>query len=207
MEIKRKSREQDYSRFLENFTRFVFVKSQPEPSDIIFIPGNGYPQMAENAAELWKEGMAEWILPSGKYSITRGRFSGVLKKQDIYTKNYETEWEFLQDVLTSNGVKQEKILKEDQAVHTYENAMHSRRVTDEAGLVIQKAIICCNAYHARRSLMYYQLLYPDTDFYVCPSDAAGITSENWYQSREGKDAVLGEMQRFGWQFHDIIQYL
>ena len=26
---------------------------------------------------LWKEGTAPWILPSGRYSITKGKFSGV----------------------------------------------------------------------------------------------------------------------------------
>ena len=26
----------------------------------------------------------------------------------------------------------------------------------------EKAILCCKTYHARRSLMYYQLLYPET---------------------------------------------
>ena len=55
--------------------------------------------MAECAAQLFREGMAEWILPSGKYSVVNGEFSGVLEKSDIYNKEYETEWEFLKEVL------------------------------------------------------------------------------------------------------------
>ena len=61
---------------------------------------------------------------------------------------------------------EEAILREDQATFTYENAIYSRQVTDREHLNIQKAILCCKACHARRALMYYKMLYPDTEFFV-----------------------------------------
>ena len=127
-----------YAEFLKNAEEFIFAENTPEKSDIIFVPGNGYPQMAECAAQLFREGMAEWILPSGKYSVVNGEFSGVLEKSDIYNKEYETEWEFLKEVLIKNGVPEEKILREDQATFTYENAIYSRQITDQMGLEIKK---------------------------------------------------------------------
>ena len=33
-----------YRSFLENFTDFIFVEDEPEQADMIFVPGNGYPQ-------------------------------------------------------------------------------------------------------------------------------------------------------------------
>ena len=72
-----------YEKFLETAEEFIFAENRPEKSDIIFIPGNGYPQMAEKAAEIYKKGMADWILPSGRYSVVSGKFSGVLEKGDI----------------------------------------------------------------------------------------------------------------------------
>ena len=45
-----------YERFLDQITDFIFVETPVERADIIFVPGNGYPQMAERAAELWKQG-------------------------------------------------------------------------------------------------------------------------------------------------------
>ena len=93
-----------YAEFLKNAEEFIFAENTPEKSDIIFVPGNGYPQMAECAARLFREGMAEWILPSGRYSVVNGKFSGVLEKSDIYNKEYKTEWEFLKEVLIKNGV-------------------------------------------------------------------------------------------------------
>ena len=108
-----------YRSFLENFTDFIFVEDEPEQADMIFVPGNGYPQMAERAAELWKGGYAPYILPSGKYSVVTGKFSGVLAKEEKYRGAYRTEWEFLKTVLIKNGVDERKILREDQATYTY----------------------------------------------------------------------------------------
>ena len=53
--------------------------------------------LAEQAAKLYHEGYAPYILPSGRYSILVGHFIGVQAKQDVYNGDYETEWEFLKD--------------------------------------------------------------------------------------------------------------
>lgn len=193
-----------YRKFLQQFTDFVFVEHTPSPSDIIFIPGNGYPQMAERAASLWKEGFAPLVLPSGKYSTLTGKFSGVQAGRDRYPGSYDTEWAFLRDVLLKNGVPESAILREDTATYTYENAIRSRELTDSLGLTIRRAILCCHAWHARRCLLYYQLMFPEAEILVCPSDT-GINRSNWYQSGQGIDLVLGELERCGGQFHLILR--
>ncbi|MDO5392660.1 MAG: YdcF family protein [Eubacteriales bacterium] len=191
--------------FQESITEFIFVNQKPEPADIIFVPGNGYPQMAERAAGLWKNHMAPLVLPSGRYSVTRGHFAGVMEKEDRYGGEYETEWEFLSHVLTENGVPQDCILREDRATFTYENAIYSRQVTDCAELEVQKAIICCKSHHARRCLMYFQLLYPQTEFLVCPSDTENITRENWHETEKGIEEVMGEADRIIRQFNLMMK--
>ena len=130
---------------------------------------------------------------------------GVQSHQEIYDGEYETEWEFLKSVLMKNGVPEEAILREDQATFTYENAIYSRQVTDHAELEIERAILCCKSYHARRCLMYYQLLYPETEFYVVPVNADGITRENWRKNEEGIDAVTGELSRIVKQFSLMLE--
>lgn len=189
-----------YHRFVKEMEDFIFVEDQPQKSDIIFVPGNGYPQMAEKAAELYGEKYAPFILPSGKFSISVGKFAGVLSGQEKYNRDYETEWEFLKDVLMKNLVPEEAILKEDQATFTWENARLSRAVTDQKGIDIKKAIICCKNYHARRAMMYYQRAYPDTEFRVCPCCVDGITKENWKDSEKGITEVLAEVKRIVTQF-------
>lgn len=195
-----------YSKFLSNFTDFIFLEDEPQEADIIFVPGNGFPQMAERAAQLWKEGYAPRVLPSGRYSVLTGKFAGVQAEIQKYSGEYETEWDFLYDVLIKNGVDGQAVLKENQATYTYQNAIYSRKVTDAAGIEIKKAIICCKAQHARRCRMYYQLLYPETDFMICPSDV-GINRTNWFLSEEGIEEVLGEVERCGKQFHKIVREL
>ena len=190
--------------FLKNFTDFIFLEDEPRPADVIFLPGNGWPQMAQQAADLWKKGMAPWMLPSGKYSIAKGAFGSVQTQQERYPGPYATEWEVLRDVLKKEGVPETVILREDCATYTYENAIYSRKVTDAAGIVVKRGIICCQSHHARRCRMYYQLLYPETEFLTVPSDTE-VSRDNWYRSERGIQLVLGEMERCGGQFHQILR--
>ena len=190
----------EYRDFLNGAEEFIFAENPPEKADIIFVPGNGFPEMAEKAAELYGQGYAPYILPSGRYSITMGKFAGVQSKKEIYDGNYETEWEFLKTVLMKNKVPEEAILREDQATFTYENAIYSRQVTDMLGIEVKTAILCCKTYHARRSLMYYRLLYPDARILVCPACPDGITRENWRETEVGVEAVTGEIDRIVKQF-------
>jgi len=191
--------------FLDQITEFVFAEHKLEQANIIFIPGSGHPQLAEEAARLYHQGWAPWILPSGRYSITTGKFSGVLDKQECYQGSYETEWDFLSQVLQEKGVPGTAILKEDRATYTYENAIYSRQVTDGMGLEIKKAILCSKPYHARRCLLYYQLLYPDTRFMVYPIKDSKIQRDNWFLTEEGTRLVFGELERMGTQFHEIMR--
>ena len=181
--------------FIKEAGDYIFQEDTIEKADIIFVPGNGQPQMAEQAAQLYQERNAPYILPSGRYSILVGHFIGVQAKQDVYNGDYETEWEFLKDVLMKNGVPESAILKEDQSTFTYENAILSKKVTDGLGMDIKKAIMCCKNYHARRACMYYELLYPETKFMVVPACVDGINRENWRETEEGVDAVTGEITR------------
>ena len=190
----------DFLSFREEITKYIFAEDMLQKADIILIPGNAYPQNAERAAALYRQGYAPYILPSGKYSTLVGHFAGVLDRADRYNKEYKTEWEFLKDVLVQNGVDESAILKEDQATFTWENARLSREVTDKAGIEIKKALLCCKNYHARRALMYYQRAYPEVEFRVCPCCVDGVTKENWMNSEEGIQSVLGEVQRIVTQF-------
>ncbi len=194
-----------YENFYKNLTDFIFVEDKLEKADVIFVPGNRYPDMAERAAQLWKSGMGKWVLPSGRYTIVTGKFAGPIKKADIYCGQYETEWDFLKDVLIKNGVEEKAVLKENQATFTYDNAILSRQVLKQAGIELKRAIICCNSIHARRCKMYYELVFPQTEIMICPVDATGVTKENWYKSQENITAVLAEMDRCGNQFEQIIR--
>lgn len=182
--------------FYDCITEFVFVEDEPRRADILFIPGGDHPEPAIRAAALYRKGFAPYVLPSGRYSIRKGRFG---------SDRFRTEWEFLRDTLLAGGVPGEAILREDQATFTYENAVFSRKRTDAEGISVSRAILCCQAFHARRCLMYYQEQFPDTEILVCPVVTKGISRETWYRTEEGIDTVLGEVERCGSQFHEILR--
>ena len=133
-----------------------------------------------------------------------GRFTRPENKSEKYNKDYKTEFEFLKDVAIINGVSEEAILKEDTATWTKQNAFKSREVTDDMGLEIRKAIICCKSFHAKRCLMFYSWAYPETKFLVCPVNIEGINKDNWYTSDSGIGNVMGELSRCGGQMAKAI---
>ena len=193
------------ARFVQAVTDFIFVEDQPEKADVIFIPGSRKVAHAIRAAELYKAGYAPYVLPSGRYTISRGYFLELPEPlRSEYPGEFETEWAFLRAVLMKHGVPESAILREDQATYTWENAQFSREVLKAQGIPCEKAILCCHAFHARRALTYYSAAMPQTQFIVCPAQTAGYTRQDWHLTEKGRQRVMGEVQRLGSQVYDVF---
>ena len=192
------------SKLIRTYTEFIFVEDAPARADILLIPGSPVAALGEKAAALYREGFAPKILVSGRYSICEDRL--VIPEEALlaYPGSYATEAQFLAAVLEKNGVAAEDIWLEEQATYTWENAIFSRKMLDKKAYPVSRAILCCKPCHARRSLLYYQLLFPDTEIRVCPCGHT-VTADNWYRSPEGIETVLGEIRRCGEQFGDILK--
>ena len=211
--------------FYQCLTDFIFLEDDPEKADIIFVPGGNYPDAAQHAAELYHAGYAPYVMPSGRYSIVKGYFELPEAEQKRIVEQYvhgakgeekcadsagdipkyETECDYLCDILIRAGVPESAILREDQATYTYENAIYSRKLADRLGIPVKKAILSCQAFHARRCFLYYQEQFPETEFLVCPIVTKEIGRETWLDSELGIDTVLGEVERCGAQFHEIMR--
>ena len=196
---------------LADVSDFIFMENELQQADMIFIPGGSHPELGEYAAELYKKGLAPYVMPSGGVSVKTGAFNGVKARKEIYSLPYRTECEFLTDVLEKNGVPQHVIFQENASGYTKENAIFSKRVADENYLTIHKAILVCKSFHARRAFMCYQLAFPNTEFFIHPvpyiHGNITITKENWSQTAVGVDRVLGELMRCGSQFNEEIKNL
>ena len=192
--------------FIRAATEFVFQQDEPQPADVILVPGSVCAELGEAAAALYHRGYAPWVLPSGRYSITAGRLAAIPEKvRKRYPGQADTEWAFLRHVLTANGVPDTAILREDQATYTWENAQFSRQVTDQAGIAVRRALICCKPVHARRALLYYQAAYPDTELLAVPVSIPGRNRDDWWRTPEGRAAVLGEIRRLGSQINEVLE--
>lgn len=183
------------TKFLEDMTNFIFLEDEPRKADVIFLPGSEEGVLAKTAAKLYLEGYAPLIVPSGKYA----KWTGHSK-----VEQFETESDHFAHLLMEEGVPEEAILKEREATYTYQNAINTRKLLDERGIEVKRALLCCQAYHARRSKLYYQILFPDTEILVIPTITKEINRDNWFKSREKSDIVLGEIERCGSQFHEIV---
>ncbi|MEG1310914.1 MAG: YdcF family protein [Romboutsia sp.] len=197
-------------KILNDITEFIFVENDIndiKDVDVIFILGTSRYQLPELAGKLYKRGMAKWVLPSGKYSSKINKFAIKNVEGTKYNNFYETEWEFCKEVLVNNGVNPEAILKEDESTNTYENALFSKKTIDNADIEIKKAIIVCQSFHARRVLMTYSVVFPHTEFYVCPINTQGISKDNWFTHEYGIKRVLGEVEKCGKYFSGYIKEL
>lgn len=197
-------------KILKDITEFIFVENDIDDIkevDVIFILGTSRYQLPELAANLYKQGLAKYILPSGKYSSKLNKFATKNVNGTQYDNEYETEWKFCQDVLIKNGVPGEVILREEESTNTYENALFSKKSLDDKNLETKKAIIVCQSFHARRVLMTYSVVFPEVDFYICPIDTQGITKDNWFNHEYGIKRVMGEVERCGKYFNEYIKEL
>ncbi|MGG5461627.1 YdcF family protein [Clostridium sp. B9] len=194
-------------RTIEDITKFIFIEDEPEVSDIIFIPGSSKHEPSEMASYLYNRDFAKYILPSGKFSCKLECFPNEKITNKRYVGTYKSDWEFSYNVLIKNGINKEYILCENNSTNTYENAFYSKKLTDELGLEVKKAIICCQAFHARRVLMTYSWAYPNTKFYIVPVETQGISKDNWHKSEYGIKRVLGEVKRCGTYFQDYFNKL
>lgn len=196
------------NRIITDISNYIFVADEPEKVDAIFLPGGSHPEQPEYAAALYHKGYAKWLIPSGGISVKADKWQGVRSKADIYNGDYQSDCEFFTDVLIKNGVPTNAIIGEYKAGHTRDNAFFSRKMVDEKGIEINSAFIVCKAFHARRCLMLYQMAFPEVSMKVCPVHCYNITKDNWFETEQGVDRVLGELARCGNQFvGDIKEYL
>ncbi len=177
---------------LERVTAWLFVEHPPEPSDIIFIAGSPSAEPVRRAASLYLRGFAPLVLPSGSRWLFHGRGVG-------------SEWEAMRDALLSAGVPEEAILREDRARHTVDNARLSARLCRHRGIPVNTAILCCQAYHARRCLQDYRRAFPSVRFAVCPADTRGISRGNWQYTPLGVFKVLTELLKCTKLFYVLIR--
>ncbi len=189
--------------FISDVTEFLFISSEPRPSDAIFLPGGSDPSLPERAAELYLQGFAPLLLPSGRYGKLNGRFKTPKRKREIYSGDYETEAEFYRDVLIKNGVPDSAILCEDKAEYTCQNAQFTKQLLRESGITVRRAILVCKSYHSRRAYTYYKNAFPDVEISVSSVEGTEVRSDNWHETEAGRELVAGELRRIS----DQLEYL
>ena len=120
-----------------------------EESDVIIVlgagllrdgrPGWALTRRSLHGAELWRRGMAPYVLCAGG-------------KAESYPRS---EAAACREVLLSRGVPADAIILEDRSRSTEENAIFSRRVMIDEGLL--DAVLVSDSYHMLRASWLFQL--------------------------------------------------
>jgi uncharacterized SAM-binding protein YcdF (DUF218 family) len=175
-------------RPLDPITGFMFIDDPVVEADIILVPGGNFPQAAEKAADLYLAGLSSRILPSGRYH------------PDLAP--YPTEWHYMRDICTGKGVPKSAILREETAENTFENARKSLAVIRQAGIPFSNCILVCRNWHARRSLLTYQAVFPpEVSFRVVSvPDQYCLAPDDWYLDPVKTEFIMTEMRKIGEYF-------
>ena len=169
---------------------FIFVSDELTKADVIIIPGSSRTELAQRAAELLEQGYAEYVIVSGADN----------------KKLKESEAEFLYDQLVKMGIDPARIIKENRATNTYENAFLCLSKCKELKIDTDKMIIVCKNYHSRRVKLTFESVFKGSKIMIAPvCDSTGITSFNWYTSEQKRRIVFGEVEKIGRYMPDIIQ--
>ena len=206
-------------RVIREITDYIFLNDFPQgpgvagipaspagphlpKSDLIIVLGGSQHRLSEMAALLYHDGLAPLILATGKYSMALGRFAHEKVTEEKYKGNFETECDFIENILRLQGVPAEAIIREDRSMHTMENAAFSAALLKAAGISVKRVILCCKAYHARRALMHFSCHFPGVEFVMIPSETDGPAAHNWYKTEANYRIVLSELKKCGTYFQD-----
>lgn len=194
-------------RVIHEITDFIFMDDSPQKCDLILVPGSAISAPVERAAELYRQGFAPYVMPSGKFFHLLNRFPAGEIDNPRYYGEYQTEFDYMKHILMENGVPEGAILREDRATNTVQNGQFSAEAIKAAGMTVKKAIICCKAFHARRAFLSYACFFPDTELLVCPVQTPGLGRDDWFLTDDGYQTVLGEIAKCGSYFQSMGDYL
>lgn len=163
-------------------------------ADCIFVLCSYDTRVATYAADLFLKGYAPYLLFSGGFTeLTKKRFS-------------KSEAETFADIAIAHGVPPDKILIENESVHTADNIECSKKLLFEKGLDFHSFILVQKPFNERRTYATFKQWWPEKE---CTITSPSISYEDYPDEKISKDLMInnmvGDFQRIrvyadrGWQ--------
>ncbi|MDB5237826.1 MAG: YdcF family protein [Candidatus Kaiserbacteria bacterium] len=156
---------------------YMKLDQEVRPGDVIVVLGSIDLRVAERAVDLYEQKFAPLIVCSGN----RGRGTASFQ---------ETEARMLAERLVSCGVPTSKILIEEQATNTGENATRTRALLHERSIPVQKAIIVTKPYMERRAYATFSKQWPEIKTYITSPQ---IAYEDYFLDEKFKHETISHM--------------
>ncbi|MEQ9440339.1 MAG: YdcF family protein [Cyclobacteriaceae bacterium] len=157
-------------------------------SDAILVLGSHDTRVAERAADLWHEGLGEWLILSGGLGrLTEGVWE--TREADLF-----------REIALKRGVADDKILVENRSTNSGENFRLTGALLEEKGLLhLQSFIVVQKPYMERRAYATFKKHWPDK---TCRVTSPQLSFSQYCESSHDhidRDTVIhlmvGDLQR------------
>ena len=118
----------------------LVVDESPKKADVMIVLSGDVGRL-EKAADLYKDGYAKYV---------------ILSKAN-------TKGAYIQDAIKL-GIPQDKLILEEKATSTYENALYSKSLMEQHGF--NTALVISSDYHMRRTQLTFNKVFKKTDFKI-----------------------------------------
>lgn len=167
-------------------TGTLFIASNPQQSDVLFVFGSSYGDKWHEVVELYKRGFAPIVYIAG----------------GIGDKSFETGRilsHMIRDEFTALGVPSSAIVVDERSKNTLEDVIYARELFEARNIPHQRILFACKAPHSGRCLRTLKKVFPESELfcfaYEFCHEGRTITAENWPHEEFSKRGVWGEYQR------------
>ena len=177
---------------IEHITQTVFVASESQPADLLFIFGTSTidNKILESVARDYQKGCFPRVLVTG----LSGR---------LYYETGKPVARIMRDELIVRGVPSEVILVQDRSTNTLEDVAFSLDVLEQHDISPESIAFLCKAHHSGRCLRTLRKFFPSQTLlsitYLAEYEGVKMSKEDWYQHEVSRGRVYGEYLR-------IIEY-
>ena len=173
---------------IEHITQTVFVASESQPAELLFIFGTS---TIDNE-----------ILESVARDCLQGRFSKVLVtglSGRLYDETGKPVARIMRDELIARGVPSDIILVQDRSTNTLEDVTFSLDILEQHNLSPESIAFLCKAHHSGRCLRTLRKFFPSQTLspvtYLAEYEGVKVSKADWYKHPVSRGRVYGEYLR------------
>lgn len=166
---------------------YMLVGHTLRKADCIFVLGSYDTRVADYAIDLYRQRYAPYLLFSG----------GVIQQNDMLNVYWnETEADYFAKRAIQQGVPEDKVLVENQAMNTGENFTCTSQLLDNLGLKFDSFILVQKPFMERRVLATGLKLWRDKEFVVTSPPIPCEEYLKWELPKDGLiQYIVGDFQR------------
>lgn len=159
--------------------RLLVLDEPPRKADVIVVLGGDSGERVRQASSLYRTGYAPYMIVSG------GQLYGDITQAGV-----------MKDHAVALGVPSDKIILENHAESTYDNAAFSRRIMENHGF--SSALVVSSNYHMKRVKFIFQKAFKNSGITLtyCAAREPRFNPDRWWASNKSTMFTITEYIKF-----------